>query len=355
MNRFAGLDLLRVIAGLALIVCHTAFLLSSLRIPDSVWLYLGLVGVEIFLVSLGFLLTCRMLESAPVRIGRQWLRAIMRWWPLYLLMLALNLFISGAGVPGVPWMQYVVLAQNLAWPHPEFFGEAWIVAAAVMMALLIPLAVRFLARCSFAVGVRWIVCPLLVGCVVRSLVIGLQDPAFDLGVRKILLMRLDLPFYGVLAGWLWMHRRNELLRWRRAFAASGVIALAATAYVYVSVALDESVLARNALLPLCDLGCAMLLPWACSLRLGDRVGKVLRVVAASMYAGLLTHVTVLRLGVFLGLPLAAQSVLQGFLMLSACILVCGGVAILVWWLLDRPWLLLRDRLFAEHAGPVRER
>ena len=40
MNRFAGLDLLRVIAGLALIVCHTAFLLSSLRIPDSVWLYL---------------------------------------------------------------------------------------------------------------------------------------------------------------------------------------------------------------------------------------------------------------------------------------------------------------------------
>ena len=157
MNRFAGLDLLRVIAGLALIVCHTAFLLSSLRIPDSVWLYLGLVGVEIFLVSLGFLLTCRMLESAPVRIGRQWLRAIMRWWPLYLLMLALNLFISGAGVPGVPWMQYVVLAQNLAWPHPEFFGEAWIVAAAVMMALLIPLAVRFLARCSFAVGVRWIV------------------------------------------------------------------------------------------------------------------------------------------------------------------------------------------------------
>ena len=133
MNRFAGLDLLRVIAGLALIVCHTAFLLSSLRIPDSVWLYLGLVGVEIFLVSL---------ESAPVRIGRQWLRAIMRWWPLYLLMLALNLFISGAGVPGVPWMQYVVLAQNLAWPHPEFFGEAWIVAAAVMMALLIPLAVR---------------------------------------------------------------------------------------------------------------------------------------------------------------------------------------------------------------------
>ena len=70
MNRFAGLDLLRVIAGLALIVCHTAFLLSSLRIPDSVWLYLGLVGVEIFLVSLGFLLTCRMPEYVAEFAGR---------------------------------------------------------------------------------------------------------------------------------------------------------------------------------------------------------------------------------------------------------------------------------------------
>ncbi len=355
MNRFAGLDLLRAIAGLALIVCHTAFLLASLRLPDLVWLYLGLVGVEVFLVSLGFLLTCRMLEVAPVRIGHRWLRAIMRWWPLYLLMLGVNLFISGAGTSSIQWMPYVVFAQNLAWPHPGFFGEAWIVATAAMIALLIPLVLRFLARCSFVVGVGWIAGLLIAGCAVRSLVIGLQDPDFDFGVRKILLMRLDLPFFGVLAGWLWMHRRSGLVRWRHALAASGVIALAATAYVYVSIALDESVLARNALLPLCDLGCVLLLPWACSLRLGDRLSAVLRVFAASMYAGLLTHVTVLRLGLILGLPLAAQSALQGFLMLSACILVCSGVAVLVWWLLDRPWLLLRDRLFPKHAGPIRER
>lgn len=208
-------------------------------------------------------------------------------------------------------------------------------AAAVMMALLIPLAVRFLARCSFAVGVRWIVCPLLVGCVVRSLVIGLQDPAFDLGVRKILLMRLTCRFT-VLAGWLRMHRRNELLRRRRAWRHR--VSLRSQQRRTCTFPLPlMSVLARNALLPLVR-------PWlrhVVALGLLAAAGR-----SRGQGAARCRRQHVCRAadacdrvapGCLPYLPLAAQSVLQGFLMLSACILVCGGVkAILVWWLLDRP-------------------
>lgn len=355
MVRLAGLDLLRILAGLGLIVCHAGFLLSSLQLPDSVWLYLGLAGVEVFLVCLGFLLTCQLLADAPVRIGWQWMRALVRLWPLYALMLALNLFLSPQEVSDIPWLRYLLLIQNLAWPHPDFFGEAWIVPAAAMVALLIPVLLWLIAGRAFATGLAGIMGMLLLGCLVRGLLVKAGDPAFDPGVRKVLLMRLDLPFYGVLAGWLWTHCRIGLLRWRNELALLGMIALGATAYLHGSTALDDSGLARNALLPLCDIGCALLLPWACAFKTDPRTGKILGVAAASMYAGLLTHVTTLRIGVKLGLPLATQPLAQGLLWLSACILFCSGVAVLVWWLLDRPWLQLRDRLLPEHARPIQER
>ncbi|MEP6882508.1 MAG: acyltransferase family protein [Dokdonella sp.] len=344
--RLPGLDLLRIVAALALVICHAGFWLGPFGIPDSLWMLIGHVAVELFLVSMGFLVAQRLLAvEHKVPILRNWVRSAFRLWPLYLLLLALNLVFAPEGEPISEWPSYIFLVQNLAWPHPNFFGEAWIVAAAALILLVVPVLCRLLQTKSFARGVLVLMGLLLTTSALRGLLVWAGNPSFDEGVRKILIARLDLPIYAVLAAWLWVHRYAAIIQWRAALALLGGVGLLATAWIHLTIPLDQSDAARTLLFPLCDAAWLMLLPWVCSLQMPDRLSESVRVVASSAYAGLLTHVTILRIGGSLGMPLLATSPMQGILMLSSFVLLASGVAILVSLVLDQPLLGLRERWF----------
>ena len=68
-RRLAGLDLLRVVAGGALMVCHAGFWLAPFGWPDALWFMFGHVGVEAFLVTTTFL-AARLLLRTPSGSGR---------------------------------------------------------------------------------------------------------------------------------------------------------------------------------------------------------------------------------------------------------------------------------------------
>ena len=357
--RLPGLDLLRIVAALALMTCHAGFWLGPFGFPDTLWMLIGHVAVELFLVSMGFLVAQQLLAAEQkVSIARNWARSALRLWPLYLLLLALNLVFADDAESISDWPSYVFLGQNLAWPHPHFFAEAWIVAAAALILLVVPVLCRLLQTKTFANGLMILLGLLLITSVLRGLLVWAGNPSFDEGVRKILIARLDLPVYAVLAAWLWVHRYAAIIQWRAALALLGGTFLLATAWVHLSIPLDQSVAARTFLFPLCDAAWLMLLPWVCSLQMPDRLSEAVRVVASSAYAGLLTHVTILRIGASLGMPLLATSRLQGVLMLSSFVLLASGVAILMTLVLDRPLLGLRERWFPltrEHPVPIAER
>ena len=357
--RLPGLDLLRIVAALALMICHAGFWLGPFGFPDTLWMLIGHVAVELFLVSMGFLVAQQLLAvEQKVSIARNWARSVFRLWPLYLLLLALNLVFADSAESISDWPSYVFLGQNLAWPHPHFFAEAWIVAAAALILLVVPVLCRLLQTKTFANGVLILLGLLLITSVLRGLLVWAGNPGFDEGVRKILIARLDLPVYAVLAAWLWVHRYAAIIQWRAALALLGGTFLLATAWVHLSIPLDQSVAARTFLFPLCDAAWLMLLPWVCSLQMPDRLSEGVRVVASSAYAGLLTHVTILRIGASLGMPLLATSRLQGVLALSSFVLLASGVAIFITLVLDRPLLGLRERWFplrSEHAIPIAKR
>jgi hypothetical protein len=250
------------------------------------------------------------------------------------------------------------LYQNLAWPHPEFFGEAWIVAAAALILLVVPVVAAALHGRSFTTGVLCLTALLLATHGLRVLLVWNADPLFDVGVRKILVSRLDLPVYGLLAAWLWVYRYAALMRWRRPLAILGSGLLGVSAWMHLAVALDASMPARIYLLPICDLGWTLILPWACSTQVRESVAGVAAVLAASAYAGLLTHMTVLRAGVMLGMPLVPASAWGGLMMLVSYVLLATGIALLVSRLVDQPWIGLRDRCLSiapSHPEPVTER
>ncbi len=356
--RLSGLDLLRLVAALALMVAYGAFWLGPFGIRDSVWLFASHVCVDLFLVTMGFLVAQNLLATdQKVPVLRSWVRSVVRLWPLYVIALALNVLLPAAD-PQPHSISYLLLVQNLAWPHPAFFGEAWIVAAALLVLLVVPALVRLLQPLGFGAGSVVLAGLLLMTSVLRGWFVLSHDAAFDDGVRKILITRLDLPIYAVLAAWLWVHRYEVIIRWRGILAVAGVAMLSATAWFHLSLDLDRSVAARVFLFPLCDAGWLMLLPWVCALQVPARLAKTLQVLASSAFAGLLTYITILRAASALGLPLLASSKLHGVLMLSSFVLLATGVAILVSLLLDRPLLALRERwmpLRTVDSVPVTER
>ena len=358
--RLAGLDLLRVGAAISLMTCHAGFWLAWSGMPDTMWLFLGHAGIEAFLVVGGFLAACAVLragaDASPLRSG---LHTLLRLWPLYVLFVLVNLaFVGQFGVTHPSLPAYLALLQNLAWPHPAFFAEAWVVPVWLMACVLVAWIAARLRGVSFANGLALIGMLLAVAHLPRVVAVWLGDPSFDLGLRKQVLMRLDLPLYALLAAWCWTRHRALLSRWRGVLALGGLAMLAASAVVHLVVPLDASRAARIGLLTLCDLGWACLLPWASALELPARLARVLATLASSAFAGLLSHMTLLRTLAWAGVPLVAASPVHGLLLLSGYLVLAGVVALLLWRGLDRPWRQWLDRRLAtrpQHLPPVAER
>ena len=356
-TRFAGIDLLRISAGLTLLIVHSAFWLAPLQCPYAVWQALAYFGVEVFLVSLGFLLAWRWLDDPTSSLPRGIVRRIVRLWPLYVLAVLVNLFFVGMlKIPAPDLPSYLTLTQNLAWLHPEFFPEAWIVNAAVAATLVVALACWGLRRCrSLLAGVLIVAAMIVFAHVPRLLTNAIADLAWDLGVRKVLVMRLDPALYGVLVAWIW--RRGYLDRsWVSAsLAALGSALLIAAAATFTGAGVDGNAFARTGLFTITDLGFALLLPWLCQLKFSVTTARRAAVFASTAYVGLLSHMTLLRAGYAIGMPITADSVLQGVAIQLAYLCVAVATAWLLWRWLDRPLRHLLGITSTKHSPPLSER
>lgn len=108
---FPGLNGVRFIAALLVIVDHTELFKSYLGLPtlwaNSYSAYLGAFGVSIFFVLSGFLITYLLLEEqkeGPLQIKHFYLRRILRIWPLYYLLVLLGFLV-------IPYLNFLQVPQ----------------------------------------------------------------------------------------------------------------------------------------------------------------------------------------------------------------------------------------------------
>lgn len=108
---FPGLNGVRFIAALLVIVDHTELFKSYLGLPtlwaNSYSAYLGAFGVSIFFVLSGFLITYLLLEEqkeGPIQIKHFYLRRILRIWPLYYLLVLLGFLV-------IPYLNFLQVPQ----------------------------------------------------------------------------------------------------------------------------------------------------------------------------------------------------------------------------------------------------
>jgi peptidoglycan/LPS O-acetylase OafA/YrhL len=162
---FPGLNGVRFIAALLVIIDHTELFKSYLGLPtlwaNSYSAYLGAFGVSIFFVLSGFLITYLLLvekKEGPIQIKYFYLRRILRIWPLYYLLVLLGFLV----VPHLSFLQvplyssemsdslerfllFVGLAANVAFvyfPTVAFSNILWSVAVEEQFYLFWPHVVK---------------------------------------------------------------------------------------------------------------------------------------------------------------------------------------------------------------------
>lgn len=338
--RDPGLDGLRAAAVLLVLFGHGGYFLYAALPSYPLFALPAWIGTDIFFVLGGFLVARSVLARAADTLRAALSYTAWRLWrilPLFWIFIGVHFVLVASAGRALPESlgAYPLLLQNLAWPHPAFFSEAWNLPLFVLFSLVMP---------GFALGVaarrdshQWIggalALLLVLGIALRAVWVFEQQPEWDEGVRKIVVARFDACLYGALLAVALPHRRWKLSRWGCGVVA--MLALAVACALYLLLPINDSELSRIGAFVASGIGAAALVA-ACrgESRPAPRVVAALSRWAYAIYLvnmPLLLALTLLGLG---NKPDALQAVLLFVLWLIATLLL--GAAVHRW--IERPLL-----------------
>lgn len=357
-DRVFGLDVVRAVAVTAVLVAHSFDLLEPVFVVPRTGQALAVCGVELFFVLSGFLIGGIIIDSVrrdPRWVVTFWVRRWMRTLPNYYVFLALNVVLFVAIYHRWPaFGPFVAFAQSLLWPHPQFFNEAWSLAVEEVFYLLAPLVA--LALLPLARGRGRVLAMLVVGAVLlgafRVWWVRAYDPQWDMGVRKVVGLRLDCIVYGVIAAY-------ACRRWTLGPAVRGALAVAGVAVAGYAVWLltigwvVASPLWRALFFSIVSAGLAALLPLFARIDgsgVPSPVATATRRMALWSYALYLTNLPVQRAMILFGIesarPWPSVALAAGFVATSI-----AWAAVTYRWF-ERPIMDRRDAV-AARLGLVR--
>ncbi|MEI6764175.1 MAG: acyltransferase [Bacteroidota bacterium] len=229
-NRIYGLDILRCLAILFVVVGH-----GNLLLPKSISQYIEIIvfdGVSIFFVLSGYLIGgifTKNLEKQGASFRslfnfwkRRWYRTLPNYFLILIILTALSLiFADNITVRGIN--RYFFFSQNLYYAHPSwFFPEAWSLSVEEWFYLLIPIFIFGLAMLKVfnnkgsilftALSILVVVTAFRMYRFYSMSEIGVND--WDLLFRKQVFTRLDSLMYGVIGAYIAFYRKELWLRYK---------------------------------------------------------------------------------------------------------------------------------------------
>ena len=295
-----GLDIIRAAAILLVMVSHWSNnILFWFGIkPDGRIFFSGDLGVELFFALSGFLIGQILISQAGqnpslsnlrVFLVRRWLRTL----PLYFLVLILLLlFFPPAELVLRYALKFGTLTQNLFKPPPPgwWYAVSWSLAVEEWFYLLFGCAV-FLSFRIFRAG--WAIWPPTAIFILVPLALRLGVPGFSLdagGMGQMVFFRMDAIAYGVAMAQLY-RQGSWLFRHPLVCLAAG---LGLLAMLWAGHAPLPAALVPALIFNLIIIACALLLPWALTVRV--RPGffhSVVSAISAQSYGLYLIHLTIL--------------------------------------------------------------
>jgi peptidoglycan/LPS O-acetylase OafA/YrhL len=360
-QRFAGLDTLRALAILAVMLFHLQSWLPPSFGPAAQF---GWTGVDLFFVLSGFLIGAQLLKAHAAGGPILWpfyRRRLFRILPLYLTVVAVYFLWPAcreAGPPAPLW-QFLTFTENLlynaSWYHS--FSHVWSLCIEEQFYLVLPVAlILALKRPSLQRAVIILFTLVAIGIAIRTWVLFHQlKPLGPDDAGGLYMEHIYYPTYsrmdGLLAGLALALIQRFRPEWWRAAARRGHATLAAGSILaafslYLFHDRFESQTGPAAWstcigFPLLALGLALVVASALSdnglLRCQVLGAKLVATLAFSLY---LTHKFVANLARAWLPTLTAQ---RDWKTLATYALCCFAVAAILHRLVERPFLALRDR------------
>lgn len=246
-KRIEGLDLMRSIAIVLVVVYHAWAFLSPYFPQVGQLFFLGFWGVEFFFVLSGFLVGGIFIRTYKEnkRLNflvllsfwkRRWKRTI----PIYLVVLMFSyltlnyLYNLNFDFP----FRYFFFSQNLWYLHPRFFPEAWSLAVEEWFYILLPLlfvgfGLLFKNKSDKSI-LAILVLSILLFTAFRLVWLNsaFEIIYWDNYLRKIVLYRLDAILYGVLAYQLFSMKKMFFEKYRYVLLFIGVFGVLLSYYFF---------------------------------------------------------------------------------------------------------------------------
>ena len=363
MHRLPGLDLLRSIAIVWVMLFHS-FLVDGLG-PDFAWLSrFGWAGVDIFFVLSGFLIGSQLLRTLqrgePLALKSFYWRRAWRIVPAFAVVLAVYVcFPVLREAPGLQdWWQFATFTLNLLidYGQNQAFSHAWSLCVEEHFYLLFPLLAWWVTRRPttprvVALGVGLV----LMGIALRAGVWLHDDAAnpprnwFIEDIYYPTWMRLDGLLMGVMLAALRVYRPAAWQRLQARPTALMLGGLAVAAFAFWLFRDRTGFIANTCGWPLLSVGFGLLVLSATSSRglLGRWVVPGAGWVAATSYSLYLSHKLVMHA---VDTWLAPALPLHGLALFAVYAVAILAVGAALHYLVERPGLLLRDRLDARPAA-----
>jgi peptidoglycan/LPS O-acetylase OafA/YrhL len=353
MNRNFGLDVLRALAIILVLLSHSRFLWVG-AVPEARYLQLGgFWGVELFFVLSGLLIgriiVKELIDQQDFTLATFWKRRWYRTIPNYFLFLFLNiLYLLTIDYSGPPLWKYFFFMQNLAWQHPSFFPESWSLAVEEMFYLLFPVLVVLLMKARLKPGRAFLTAGISILCfstTFRFVHVAFSNPNWNDGVRTIVIYRLDALMYGLLLAFYLNRHGNIGRRLKHYLSGAGSTLLIASAIVFFSTDRDADFFSRTALFSVTSLGFALLMPAAMDARVpgNSLIESFWRKISLWSYSLYLSNLLVYNLIRFFWLDVADRSVLNAFLATVIYVAASVSISALVYRHYELPVMELRDR------------
>lgn len=359
-DRMFGLDVCRTMAILSVVIGHL-LLHSSPNAYLASTGFVAIFGVDLFFCLSGFLIGRILLqesaqwpEEGERGIMRFWYRRWMRTLPLYFFFFFVELQMYWDGASSVSAQRaYLIFAQNLAWPMPNFFSLTWSLAIEEWFYFLFPLLMLLwigLGKKPQTAVLITILLFLLTPPALRFLLFGNQGDFdnFDPNIRHVVIFRLDSIGFGVLIAYInqWhkpLFRKIRDLRW--IFIALAVTCMAFIKWEYFG--LTETNVIVTLYFSVVALVFAALIPFFAELvptrfQLLNRFVKYTSLISYSMYLG---HVVAFTLGMamFRRLGIFDSIYPNPWITYPVFFSLVYLLASATYFAIERPVLALRDR------------
>lgn len=374
-----GLDGLRGIAILLVLVRHGTVAATGQHETFDGWLTWnpltpllnGWVGVDLFFVLSGFLITHHLLANWPERVsvgffGRYWLKRVLRTFPAYyatLFVVAFGLFPFYEHTARDFWAElvsHVLFLQD--YTGSNFVVAFWSLGVEEKFYLVAPFVLMLIAalpdrRSRIAVAVGLVVLPLLCRVVVHAASHPVETyAAYFWSVRAPFHLALDGLWVGGVCAWLHHHGVTQHAQWRKRIRQLTWFAL-----IILLILVGWLPLMATAVLPLTTFA-LLLIPLAFGLLVlrvlisdGARgaclASPVLRFFSNISYSLYLVHMPCIPAALWISRQLIdADGVAQSCAFVFAFVVFSVAAALLLHWTVEKPFLRLKDSLRMKSAA-----